>query len=105
MFLSLRSHKLIVECLEKRIAELERERDFYRLRWTERQGAPLSPDRPVETQHFASLRDAPFDAAWTPDDRDLFEAWKLANVANGEDAFDVWRRQHGTQAPLMALTV
>jgi hypothetical protein len=106
MLISLRSHKLIVDCLEKRIAELEAERDFYRSQWTAKQGAPFtSVVVENDSTRPSAVQEAPIDANWSADDRELFDMWRLSNVGAGEDALEVWRRKHGTQAPLMALTV
>jgi len=112
MFISLRSHNLIVEQLREQCAELKAERDWYRDRWTGAQGKTFSQAEPIvedpDSKRSSEDRDATapaIDVGWSEDDRDLFKLWQTGNVREGEQPLEAWERVYGQQTPLMALTV
>lgn len=115
MFFSRKAHDLIVAELRNRIVELEKERDFYREKWTKSRGAqfPSSKARPSDLSlplfdRSSTAQESPkpvrLDDDWTLDDRDLFKDW-AAGLPPGVNAEDEWKRLYGSQPPLIVLTV
>lgn len=114
MFISRKSHNLIVEELRNQIKELKAERDFYRKAWTRSKGReyvepqpqPSLPFEPPKTEPPQIVLQPPaFDADWSDDDRDMFRDWAAVNVPQGIDAKDEWQRKYGGRSPLLALSV
>lgn len=132
MFISRKSHDLIVETLkashesqiatlkashDQVVAELRKqndslteERNHYRKEWTKSRGkaftkrADAEPPMPLFDPPPSPAQESPFDVDWTLDDRDLFTRWSTG-VAREVDPKEEWQRQYGAQSPLVALTV
>jgi hypothetical protein len=122
MFISRRAHDLIVAAvmasanerlaeLRNQIAELKKERDFYRKEWTKSRGQAFPSPAPAQAEAPMPLFDQrspaepeALDANWSVDDRDLFKEWSL-NLGEGVNAEEEYKRIHGSSPPLIALTV
>ena len=124
MFISRKSHDLIVETLKQsyeeqiaalkasrdlvvaelrnQIAKLEESRDWYRGEWRRARGKVVA--RPVEPEQAMPLfEQRSLDADWNDDERALFQDWAndLPKDLNPEEEY---RRAFGNTSPLLALT-
>jgi hypothetical protein len=107
LFILKSAHEAIVASLRERIAELQKDRDFYRDLVLESKSLPLPTS---STSQFSDQRvrsDAEserIDAEWSVDDRALFLNW-AKTLPQGVNPHEEWRQLYGTSSPLVALTV
>jgi len=107
-------HDRVVLELNARIAELERDRDFYRsivLGEIE----PPPPFQPRKARRSAQLlaEDAAaqsfesFDSDWSEDDHMMFNEWcgTQPEARQGVNMRKLWHAKYGSQPPIMVLSV
>jgi hypothetical protein len=109
LFILKSAHEAITAQLNERIAELQKDRDFYRDLLLESKSLPSHISS--TTSQFSDQRARPeaeperIDANWSSDDRALFLNWCRDNVSEGTNPHEEWRRLYGDSPPLVALTV
>lgn len=107
-------HDRVVQELNARIAELEKDRNFYRsIVLGEAEPPPAFQPRKVRRAAQSLAEDAAaqalesFDADWSEDDHVMFNEWCLAQpeVRQGVNMRKLWHAKYGSQPPILVLSV
>ena len=106
------SHAKTVALLEAQIAELRRDRDYYREQTLKDAGRPspqsstaLPADQPATSTNQSS--DDLLDS-WGVDDLELYREWAaemVGKLGQATDTKKLWRETYGTSTPLEVRTV